>query len=175
MIAATAKPVPGPDQGDQVKAIGALNASAPPIFLHESVLEEILDYSHGDLQREQGGFLVGDLYEDRQKQYVEVRHFCAATQARSHAASFTFTHETWSAAQRDIDRRFPGERIVGWHHTHPDLGVFLSGYDRFIHRNFFAQPWESALVVDPLRQEFGFFQWLDGEIVSCGFVCVYGK
>ena len=48
---------------------------------------------------------------------------------------------------------------MGWYHTHPDFGVFLSSHDLFIHRHFFGQPLQVAYVVDPIRQTRGFFQW----------------
>ena len=73
---------------------------------------------------------------------------------------------------RDICEQFPDELIVGWHHTHPNLRVFLSGYDLFIHRHFFPEPWQIAMVVDPVLQEFGFYQWLHDDVVDCGFVCL---
>jgi proteasome lid subunit RPN8/RPN11 len=62
--------------------------------------------------------------------------------------------------------------VVGWHHTHPGFGVFLSGYDLFIHQHFFREPWQIALVIDPQRQELGFFQWRGDRVSDCGFVCV---
>ena len=73
---------------------------------------------------------------------------------------------------RDVDQQFPGEVILGWHHTHPNFGIFLSGYDLFIHQHFFSEYWQIALVVDPLRNEFGFFQWRGDQVVDCGFLCV---
>jgi hypothetical protein len=57
---------------------------------------------------------------------------------------------------------------VGWYHTHPDYGIFLSGQDLFIHRNFFDQPLQVAYVVDPIRQTRGFFQWRDGGAAPVG-------
>jgi hypothetical protein len=49
--------------------------------------------------------------------------------------------------------------MVGWYHTHPDWGVFLSGMDMFICDNFFNKPLDVAFVIDPCRQERSFFQW----------------
>ena len=57
---------------------------------------------------------------------------------------------------------------MGWYHTHPDFGVFLSGHDVFIHRHFFGQPLQVAYVVDPIRQTRGFFQWRDDALVEVG-------
>jgi len=174
MIEPTIKTAHGSQDGVSVKAIGTLHESAAPVFVYESVLEEILDYSHRDLTREVGGYLVGDLCTDQSRPYVEVTNFCPV-KGKSQAANFTFTREASSAAQRDIATRFPDKRMVGWHHTHPGIGIFLSGYDLFIHRNFFSEWWHVAIVVDPKRQELGFFQWVEEEIDLCGFICVYGK
>ena len=168
----TPKPAPAQDGASQCKSVGEIHREAFPIFVHEGVLEQILDYSEQDLSRELGGFLVGGLFEDEWT-YVEVRHFLPAVDARSRAGSLTFTHETWSALTRQVERQFPRQSVVGWHHTHPDFGVFLSAYDLFIHRHFFRELWQVALVVDPRKQEFGFFQWRGDEVVDCGFVCVW--
>src|SRR5205823_14556508 len=62
----------------------------------------------------------------------------------------------------------PGLDIVGWYHTHPDFGIFLSGHDLFIHQHFFNQPLQVAYVVDPIRQTRGFFQWRDGDPTPVG-------
>jgi len=166
----TPKPAPSSDNAS-VKSIGTHNVEAP-VYIHESVLEEILDYSHSDMHHEVGGFLLGDLYSDCTRPYIEVNKFCPAEEAKSRAASFTFTHETWAAVHREIDEEHPDLRIVGWHHTHPGFGIFLSGYDLFIHRNYFGEWWQVAMVVDPQQQEMAIFQWTGDEIEPHGFICV---
>ncbi|MCA9177152.1 MAG: Mov34/MPN/PAD-1 family protein [Planctomycetales bacterium] len=159
----TSKPVPL-----DAKPIGSIYADSVPIFLHEQVLDEVLAYSEQDLRRELGGFLLGGYHRDV-RTYVEIRRFWPAVDATSRAASLTFTHDTWSKLHRDVERQFPDEMVVGWQHTHPNMGLFLSGYDLFIQQHFFRQPWQVAMVVDPCRREFEFFQWRGGEIVDCGF------
>jgi len=172
MIQPLPKPRPVDRQGDCV--LGKLNRDAVAVYVYESVLEQVLEYSEQDVSRERGGFLLGGYHFD-QSDYVEVRSFLAAVGAPSDAASLTFTHETWSQVTREVAQRFPDESIIGWHHTHPRMRVFLSGYDLFIHRHFFKQPWQIALVVDPILQEFGFFQWHHDQVVDCGFTCVRGR
>ena len=62
---------------------------------------------------------------------------------------FKFTHDPWSEISRERDE-FPDElQIVGWYHTHPDWGVFLSGMDMFICDNFFNKRLDVALVIAP--------------------------
>jgi len=153
------------------RQVGTLYRDAAVIVIHDAVLEAILEFSEQDLSRERGGFLLGSVYGEA-PQYVVIRHFHPAREAHGSQASLTFTHDTWAALTREIEANFPSESLVGWQHTHPGLGIFLSGYDLFIQRNFFAQPWQIALVVDPRRQEFGFYHWRGGEVRDCGFVCV---
>ncbi len=153
------------------RKVGDLYPEARPIVVYDSVLNSILEYSEKDLNRELGGFLIGLTHEEPQP-HLEIRRFLPALEARREHMSVTFTHETWSSVTREVDHSFPGEMVVGWQHTHPGFGIFLSSYDLFIHRHFFSAPWQVALVVDPRRQEFGFFQWRGEEIVDCGFICV---
>jgi proteasome lid subunit RPN8/RPN11 len=156
----------------QLRRLGAVYDDSIPIVLHERVFEEIVEYSHRDLRRETGGFLLGGLYE-ADRAYIEIRNFLPAVDTHSCAVSLTFTHDTWGAMNRQAAERFPDDKVVGWHHTHPGLGVFLSAYDLFVHRNYFSAPFHVALVVDPKAQEFGFFQWRGAEIVDCGFLFLF--
>ena len=150
---------------------GRLYDDAVAVVMRGSVLDAVIDYSESEPTRELGGFLVGR-HEPNGRPRVVVNHFLPAVDAQSAAASLTFTHETWSAANRQVEQQYPDQKIVGWHHTHPNFGIFLSGYDLFIHRNFFPHPWQIALVVDPQRQELGFYQWRGSEVADCGFVYV---
>ncbi len=174
MIQPVPKPRPAKNGSPQSRVLGELQEGAVAVYVYESVLEQILGYSEQDLKRELGGFLLGGYHLD-QSPYVEVRHFIEAVDARSGAASLTFTHETWASMTRDVTDRFPNELIIGWQHTHPRLRVFFSGYDMFIHQHFFKESWQIAMVVDPVLQEFGFFQWRDDQVVDCGFTCVRGR
>lgn len=40
-------------------------------------------------------------------------------------------------------------RPVGWYHSHTRSGIFLSETDLEIHRRFFPEPWQVALVLKP--------------------------
>lgn len=165
------------DMGQSVsvrRVLGQPDSSAVELFVADETLKEILDYSALDVRRESGGFLVGQV-QHAPSLTVNIRHFVPAVDARSKATSLTFTHETWARLNQEVDRRFKGLHVVGWHHTHPGLGVFLSGYDLFVHENFFRQPWQVALVVDPVAEQFSFFHWRGEHVVSCGFACVYHR
>ena len=153
------------------RPLGTIPVNTTPIFVAERVLDDVLEFSSQQLTRETGGFLLGGVYEHRSI-FVEIDRFVPATRTDSAFASLTFTHETWAKLTQQIAAEFTGKSVIGWHHTHPGFGIFLSQHDLFIHRNFFSQPWQVAMVVDPQQQEFGFFCWDGDEVVNCGFVLV---
>ena len=85
--------------------------------------------------------------------------------ASSKFAEVTFTHETWAHINEQMDTRYADLSVIGWYHSHPDFGIFLSERDRFIQEHFFAGPGQFAYVVDPVRKTEGVFVWKKGKPV----------
>lgn len=54
--------------------------------------------------------------------------------------------------------RYAADKVlkVGWYHTHPGHGIFMSATDRANHR-LYPSGWHIALVVDPVQHHMGFF------------------
>lgn len=93
---------------------------------------------------------------------VLVEECWPAPHAQSSMSTVTFTYKSWADALDRLDElreRQPeyGWRIVGWYHSHPNFGIFLSGTDRHTHQTYFSRPWHIALVVDPKRSVEGVF------------------
>jgi proteasome lid subunit RPN8/RPN11/F0F1-type ATP synthase membrane subunit b/b' len=112
---------------------------------------------------EVGGILLGEVYRDKDGPFLEVSAAIVGEHTKNQGAQMTFTTETWAHVNRVKDERYPDARVVGWYHTHPRFGIFLSEMDRFIHKSHFPQPWTTALVVDPVQDVEGFFVWSSGE------------
>jgi proteasome lid subunit RPN8/RPN11 len=108
---------------------------------------------------EVGGVLTGQWCEDAAtgSQFIVVNHMIPARHTRQGSVYLTFTKDTLIDVHERMESLFPGEKIVGWYHTHPRMGVFLSHYDTFLHNNFFPEPWQVALVVEPFSSIAGFF------------------
>jgi len=123
----------------------------------------IASHAAEDNRNELCGVLVGHVQRDRHGPFVQVEAIVRGEHAESHSGQVTFTHETWAHINAVMDRDFPEARIVGWYHTHPGLGVFLSQMDQFIQRHFFDQPWQVAYVLDPQDGEQAFFHWSAGQ------------
>ncbi len=161
-----------PDR-DRRKACIAYGVPGPgelPIFLDRRPADAIERHALRDTSVELGGILLGkECVDDETGQpFVWITEALEAKHYENTQASFTYTHDSWEEITRERDLKYPDLDIVGWYHTHPDFGVFLSSHDLFIHHHFFAQPLQVAYVVDPIRQTRGFFQWYDGQMMEVG-------
>ena len=126
-------------------------------------LDEVHGHGKSITSVEVCGVLVGNVYRDELGPYLYIAAAIRGDRASELSAQVTFTAETWSAIQAVMDRDHPDERIVGWYHTHPGFGVFLSGMDLFIQDHFFNLPWQVALVYDPIGGDEGMFFWREGK------------
>lgn len=137
--------------------------AAPNIFIAEPALRAAQNHALSSLNREVAGVLVGPRPEKQPdgRYDVYVTDTIIAKHTVMHGASVTYTPESWRYLNDQLEQRYPEETavMVGWYHTHPGFGIFLSGMDQFIHRNFFTQIWHVALVLDPVARSQGFFSW----------------
>lgn len=133
-----------------------------PIYVDIDVMRDMESHALTDTSVELGGVMLGGQYEDEDgNPFVVVTDSLRAEHYEATKGSFKFTHETWQKISRQREE-FPEDlQMVGWYHTHPDWGVFLSGMDMFICDNFFNRPLDLALVIDPCRGDRGWFHWVE--------------
>jgi len=151
-----------PDQDPHfaVVAVGQPEAAQLPIYIHWEVMREIEQHVAQDQSIELGGILLGGQYLDTDgRPYVVVRDRLRAKHYQATKGSFKFTLDTWQDLLRRTSAYPPGTKMVGWYHSHPGWGIFLSEMDLFICRGFFNNPLDVALVVDPCQDQRGWFHW----------------
>ncbi len=137
------------------------------VFLHHRVNRMVAQHARQNDHCEVGGVLLGDVRQDAQgNRFVVVTHALQAEFAAEARGQLTFTQKTWLKIHQAHEAQYPDKTIVGWYHTHPGWTVFLSDWDLFIHRNFFKEPWQIALVLDPSLDRAGFFVWQGQEVLS---------
>ncbi len=146
------------------KVIQKSMVSEKTILIKKQVQQQIDEFGSLDTTREVGGVLLGIPEEGDEGVHLSITAMLKAKKTAANKTSITFTHETWDQIHHEKDILYPDLKIVGWFHTHPGFGVFLSNYDLFIQQNFFNLPWQVAYVVDPVNKETGFFAWEGEEI-----------
>jgi proteasome lid subunit RPN8/RPN11 len=123
-------------------------------------------HAYSNLKAEVGGMLFGKI--DDEGNTVVIGSIPALT-ATAEQISLTFTHDVWTDILSKGEVQFPGEVIVGWYHTHPSFGLFMSDYDEFIQRNFFGKSGQIALVIDPIAGEMGWFSRSDLDKINMDY------
>jgi len=114
---------------------------------------------------EMGGLLLGHV-DEKGNNVAVCGFFPKQTEESSGYCEFNGMYNAIAAAACDYandmvkGEEIPKLRIIGWIHTHPDIGIFLSGIDvntfRML-RNQCQNRRFMAVVVDPLRGEHGVF------------------
>lgn len=135
------------------------------VYICPNAHEHILKHASTNTSIELCGMLIGEVLKDNFGPFVVVSEMIEGEHADGSSAGVTFTQETWAHIYRELDSRNEEKRIVGWYHTHPGFGIFLSSMDQFIHRNFFNLPWHVAYVIDPLAGTEGIFEWRNDQTV----------
>ncbi len=133
------------------------------ILVDEEPLRRMQAHASSSLRREVAGVMLGPIPEKQpnNRYIVHVQDIIIAKHTKMRGASVTYTPESWRYLNDVIMERYPNEEMLmlGWYHTHPGFGIFLSGMDIFIHTNFFTQKWHIAYVLDPVGRKTGFFSW----------------
>lgn len=129
------------------------------VYIEADALANLKAHSRSNLQVEQGGILFGNAYEDPELRgiYVEITAAVAALATVGTRTHLEFTPSSWSGIMNYAGAEYPQENIVGWYHSHPNIGVFMSRTDMKTQRAFFYHPWCLSIVYDPVRDDTGFF------------------
>ena len=145
-------------------SVGTIETDDVKVYIHQSVISALEDYARSDTKNELGSILLGAYSNALGQASVMISEYIEAKYTDASASTLTFTHETWEYVHKQQAEKWPELRIVGWQHTHPGYGIFLSNYDMFIQENFFNLPFQIAYVIDPVQNTRGFFCWKNGRI-----------
>jgi len=139
------------------------------VFIDAHTFINVKRHAQKRTDREVGGFLIGDALHEKGSLFVQITHTMEVQEIQHKSGEFIFTHEVWKIIDSIMSERYPDNQLIGWYHTHPARGVFMSPEDKFIQNNFFNQPWQVALVLDPLTKYQLFYHIKKRKLVNIGF------
>ena len=156
-------------------SFGEIESDDVKVYIKQDVYKALEKYASSDTSKELGTILIGDYCEQLGKTHVVISDYIEAKYTDASASTLTFTHDTWDYVHKQHDLLYPNKKIIGWQHTHPNYGIFLSNYDLFIQDNFFNMPFQVAYVIDPIQNIRGFFQWKNGKTEKLKGYYVYDE
>jgi proteasome lid subunit RPN8/RPN11 len=135
-------------------------STQPVVVMEAEVARQIRQHARTSMKAEVCGVLIGNTEHER----MTVEACIQGINAAQGGAHVTFTQDTWEHIYKIKDKEYPEQKIVGWYHSHPGFGVFLSEHDLFIQENFFSNPQQVAWVYDPHTDEEGCYGWVGDKI-----------
>lgn len=120
--------------------------------------------SHGLITLEIGGILLGNYSNSLNDSFqVIVSHFIPIESQIEHNLHLQFDTQSLAKRLGDAHDLLPDKVVLGWFHTHPGHGLFLSKPDLSIQKGFFTQEYHFAMEIDSMTDEYdlGFFTYFE--------------
>lgn len=130
------------------------------VYIYKPAYEGMKQHILQDSRNERGGILVGYPFinlQDKNRKFVYIKGHIPTESNNFSVGHFNVSPEELSRARNEMEEKFPGLIAVGWYHSHPGHGVFLSSQDMQIVRSIYNADWQLAFVNDPLQKKDAFF------------------
>jgi proteasome lid subunit RPN8/RPN11 len=157
------------------------------IWISSELIDELREECRTCLDRERADFLAGDLVQGPHGRVAAIlkSRVPAEKETGSSLVHFSFSAETFQAAESELRRRGSDQVLLGWAHNHPPPcgrtclmtvppcrtdNVSFSLQDRIVHRSAFGRPYMVGVVSgkgagrradDPVIRAYG---WRRGRI-----------
>lgn len=160
---------PGWSAIDMAKLI-AVTADCPLVVIPDYVRQKIM--AHLKTKKvELGGLLVGSVVsiDDLNEGLITIviTDSVESKDFDSTSVSLSMSPSVWQSANKSSDAK---TFVVGWYHSHPNLGAFFSGVDRKTQKDFFNSNYNLGLVIDPIRNEEKWFISSDSIEINPSYV-----
>ncbi len=122
-------------------------------------LEDYLVYSTDgiplDTIPEKGGFVLGYVSQNEDGTYnLTIEDLLSASAEESGRYQFGYSIESWTRLESHLEEANDKHlNLIGWFHTHPGHGIFLSRPDINISENFFNLPHQIAVELDNYQRD----------------------
>jgi len=155
---------------DLIRLISA-SKKFPIVTITDDTRSKILKHLNSG-SVELGGLLLGNVVSSYDLEsgvaIVNIEDSIESLEFDSTSVSLSMDSSVW---QRANAAKSSSSFVVGWYHSHPNLGAFFSGTDRKTQREFFNQKYSVGLVIDPVRHEELWFSGPDSiEVAPCNIL-----
>lgn len=133
-----------------------------PVYIEKDVLNSIQNLCKKS-KFEIFGYLIGNILKWNEKIYIVIEDqlfLIGAVHSDKYSTSqIEGTAGKYEKKFQKLKQKKNNEdlRIVGWWHSHPNFGCFLSTTDVETQSFFFPESYQVALVVDPINASYDFF------------------
>ena len=118
-----------------------------PIFFQQEAVIALQEHLKSSPTQAIFGFLIGDLYRDPETGvlYTVIDKTLKLSQAIYGDKTEVVVSRLWDRMQEQLAKA--SASLLGWYHSHPGQGGFLTTHDVETHEKFFTDPWHVAILV----------------------------
>ena len=118
-----------------------------PIFFQQEAVIALQDHLKSSPTQAIFGFLIGDIYRDPENGalYTIIDKTLKLSQPIYGDKTEVVVSRLWDRMQEQLKKA--AGTLLGWYHSHPGQGGFLTAHDVETHEKFFTEPWHVAILV----------------------------
>lgn len=118
-----------------------------PIFFQQEAVIALQDHIKSSPTQAIFGFLIGDIYRDPDAGvlYTIIDKTLKLSQPIYGDKTEVVVSRLWDRMQEQLAKA--SAVLLGWYHSHPGQGGFLTSHDVETHEKFFTDPWHVAVLV----------------------------
>lgn len=139
------------------------------VYISLNALKKSLEHVNLNKDVEVLGFLIGDFYLWNKKGYTLIEDSWPIESISKHNMVEPNIGSLAKALNK-LNKKLKRNIIVGWYHSHPGYGCFLSPIDIQTQKSFFTKPYHVALVIDPIRMNLNFFKLTNNSYRRASFI-----
>ena len=130
-----------------------------PLYVSKLAEEKMRNHAIGRVadRLEVMGLMLGQVFDHEGQKYGMVRDV-ATTDLEASSVRVRFRRDGFERLFTSLEDQGYGYIVLGWYHSHPGHGVFMSPTDVETQRSMFTAPYHSAIVIDPVNKEIGAFR-----------------
>jgi len=118
-----------------------------PIFFQQEAVIALQEHIKSSPTQAIFGFLIGDVYRDPEAGalYTVIDKTLKLSQAIYGDKTEIVVSRLWERMLEQL--RKASATLLGWYHSHPGQGGYLTPHDVETHEKFFTEPWQVAILL----------------------------
>src|SRR6266571_4616590 len=127
---------------------GRSSSRAPyPIFFQQEAVIALQEHLKSSPTQAIFGFLIGDVYRDPETGvlYIVIDKTLKLSQPIYGDKTEVVVSRLWDRMQQQLAKA--AGSLLGWYHSHPGQGGYLTAHDVETHEKFFTDPWQVTVLV----------------------------
>ena len=118
-----------------------------PIFFQQEAVIALQEHLKSSPTQAIFGFLIGDVYRDPEAGvlYIVIDKTLKLSQPIYGDKTEVVVSRLWDRMQQQLAKA--AGSLLGWYHSHPGQGGYLTAHDVETHEKFFTDPWQVAVLV----------------------------